>query len=158
LTRQSAATIIFNPTGQVLLIQREDTNTWTFPGGGIDPGESPEQAAVREAKEESGYQVEILRNIGEYHRPQLHDIRHVFLGRIVGGAPYADGTETIQVAWRDSDDLPRSLNRHLRQFIWDALAEADQPFHRKQYFNPWEMFLIWLMFRYRDLRKIVKRL
>jgi ADP-ribose pyrophosphatase YjhB (NUDIX family) len=47
--------------GRVLLTQREDFPVWCLPGGGVDPGESLAQAAVREVREETGLEVELER-------------------------------------------------------------------------------------------------
>ena len=44
---------IFNEKGEVLLQRRGDTNKWGFPGGAIELGETPEMAAIREAKEDT---------------------------------------------------------------------------------------------------------
>ena len=67
-----AQTIIFNhDRSQVLLIKREDFRVWTTPGGHIEAGEPPEQAARREALEETGYEIAIDQYLGEYWRPQL---------------------------------------------------------------------------------------
>ena len=41
--------------------------------------ETPEQAAIRETFEETGYQIEMEKLVGQYYRPQLNDIRTVFL-------------------------------------------------------------------------------
>ena len=57
--------LVVNKECEVLFVRRrkEDLeqahNKWEFPGGKIDFGESPEQTAVREAKEESGYDVKV---------------------------------------------------------------------------------------------------
>ena len=53
---------IFNEQGEVLLQRRVDCNMWGFPGGALELGETPEMAAVREVKEETGYDV-ILESI-----------------------------------------------------------------------------------------------
>ena len=45
--------------GKVLLIKRRDFGVWLLPGGGIDAGESAAEAAVREAQEETGLEVEL---------------------------------------------------------------------------------------------------
>lgn len=50
---QGAGGVLFNPQGQVLLI-RDRQGYWCFPKGHLDPGESPEQAALREVEEETG--------------------------------------------------------------------------------------------------------
>ena len=58
--------IITNEKGEVLFQKRNDPGSpahdkWEFPGGGMEFGETPEQTLVREAKEETGYDVEIIR-------------------------------------------------------------------------------------------------
>ena len=64
--------VITNGTG-ILLQRRADSGEWDLPGGAIDPGESPAQALVREAREETGLVVRPLRVLGV-----LGSIRHVY--------------------------------------------------------------------------------
>ena len=50
---------LFNDEGKVLLQKRGDSGKWGFPGGAIELGETPEETAVRELKEETGLDVEV---------------------------------------------------------------------------------------------------
>lgn len=64
---QSVAGIIFSSDrASVLLIQRRDVPVWVLPGGGIDKGESAEDAIVREILEETGFTVKVDRLVGDY--------------------------------------------------------------------------------------------
>ena len=54
---------------RVLLILRDDFSVWALPGGGVDPGESLVQAAMREVREETGLVVVLSRLVGFYSRP-----------------------------------------------------------------------------------------
>jgi len=54
----AASGAIFNDDGEILLIQRADDGKWTVPGGACEPGESPQETAVREVEEETGLTVE----------------------------------------------------------------------------------------------------
>ena len=60
--------VVLNQKGQVLLIQRNDSKAWSLPGGGVEDGESPDQAVVREIKEETGLDVGVIRLTGIYIR------------------------------------------------------------------------------------------
>lgn len=59
---------IFDDEGRVLLQRRGDSGKWGFPGGAVELGETPEMAAVRELKEETGLDVEVKHLIGVFHR------------------------------------------------------------------------------------------
>lgn len=59
----SAGGIVFNK-GQVLLTKHSQNKHWSFPKGLIDPGQTPEQAALREVREEGGVEAEILDKVG----------------------------------------------------------------------------------------------
>jgi len=90
----SAGGVIFDDKGRVLLLKRADERIWCFPKGHVEPGESLEQAAAREIREECGLVCEIGGKVAEvrysYHWPPEdvnYDKRVVyFLARPVGGS------------------------------------------------------------------------
>ncbi|WUH91480.1 NUDIX domain-containing protein [Streptomyces sp. NBC_00433] len=58
IARQAARVVVTDPAGAVFLFRyenQEDGVYWTPPGGGLEPGESPEQGALRELREETGW-------------------------------------------------------------------------------------------------------
>lgn len=119
LVNVGAAAAVINDHNQVLLQQRADNGKWGLPGGGIDPGEEPAQAAVREVYEETGLQVEATQLLGVFggkdHYVTYADGNQVvyvsitFLCRVVGGTIQPDPDETLAAAWFPLDDLPATL-------------------------------------------------
>ncbi len=70
--RVGCSAIIFNHEGKFLLTRRADNGQWCLPSGGLEPGESVEEAGIREVFEETGLNVRIKRLIGIYsNRDQL---------------------------------------------------------------------------------------
>ncbi|MEV5506287.1 NUDIX hydrolase [Streptomyces orinoci] len=69
----AASTIVVDDTGRVLLQRRSDNGMWALPGGAMHIGESLPECAVRETKEETGMDVEVVGIVGTYTNP-----RHVF--------------------------------------------------------------------------------
>jgi 8-oxo-dGTP pyrophosphatase MutT (NUDIX family) len=70
--RVGCSAIIFNNEGKFLLTRRADNGQWCLPSGGLEPGESVEEACIREIFEETGLNVGIKRLIGVYsNRDQL---------------------------------------------------------------------------------------
>jgi ADP-ribose pyrophosphatase YjhB (NUDIX family) len=98
--------------GRVLLVKERSDGCWTLPGGWADINESAAQAAVREVREESGYEVRAVKLLALYdrnkhdHPPLLwHTYKAFFACEIIGGAP-ADSIETDGVEFFALDDLP----------------------------------------------------
>ncbi len=117
---------IIREDGKIVLTKREDFAVWCLPGGGVDEGESAAQAAIREAREETGLEVELLRLVGIYSKPDWigrgdHDV--VFAARPVGGELVLTD-ETLDVGFFDPDDLPDPLMWWHRQRVIDAVRGA----------------------------------
>lgn len=69
--RVGCAAAIFNSENKLLLTQRADNAQWCLPSGGMDPGESVSETAVREVFEETGLSVEVTALIGIYSSPHM---------------------------------------------------------------------------------------
>ena len=70
--RISATSIVFDDAREkVLLTQRKDNSRWCLPGGGMDSGESAEEACARETFEETGLRVSVIRLVGIYTNPNV---------------------------------------------------------------------------------------
>ena len=111
--------------GKILLTQREDFEVWCLPGGGIEEGESVAEAAMREAKEETGVDVELTSLVGVYPRVggMWNDVHAIlFRAKPVGGELRLQPGETVEVAYFPFDDLPNEILFGHQQRIADAIA------------------------------------
>ncbi|NLF04682.1 MAG: NUDIX domain-containing protein [Actinomycetales bacterium] len=117
--RVAAYAIVHDDEGRVLLshLAPPGGDVWTLPGGGIDPGEDPRDAAVREVLEETGLRVELEELIGVDSivmpaadrapgLPDMHWIRIVYRAHVTGGELCAevDGS-TDGAAWHTPAEL-----------------------------------------------------
>lgn len=108
--------IITLGTGIVLVKRKNPPLAWALPGGFVDYGESLEQAAVREAYEETGLHVQLGRQFHTYSEPdrdpRQHTISTVFLAT-AEGVPVA-GDDAGEVAIFNEESLPRLAFDHSR--------------------------------------------
>ncbi|MFC8009125.1 NUDIX hydrolase [Streptomyces cinereoruber] len=109
-TEQGISTAIIVHDDRVLMIRRREREgklLWAFPGGGIEAGETAEEAAVRETAEEVDLKVEVIRSLGERVHPQTGRHMSYVACEVVGGeARVADEEELAEVAWIRLDEIP----------------------------------------------------
>ncbi|MFF4349499.1 NUDIX hydrolase [Streptomyces sp. NPDC001530] len=114
----AASAVVVDDAGRILLQRRADNDMWALPGGAMNFGESLPDCAVREVKEETGYDVEITGIVGTYTNPRhvfAYDDGEVrqefsicFLARPVAGR-LAVSEESTDVRWfepAEADALP----------------------------------------------------
>jgi 8-oxo-dGTP diphosphatase len=100
-----AGCAVFDDQGRVLLVHRStaDLTQWEMPGGKIEPGEDPSDAAVREIKEELGVDVAITHPLGT----SSFDFRgtpceyHYFRAKLVAGVPAPQEAKHDHCAYTD---------------------------------------------------------
>jgi 8-oxo-dGTP pyrophosphatase MutT (NUDIX family) len=141
---------------QVLMHKREDFRLWGLPGGRIERGETAWEAAVRETQEETGYDVRIVRLVGEYLRPQYQDDLYVFEGSVIGGAAITSGPETVAVAWFDIHHIPPRLAPTSRQCIADTIANHPTVVKRELHFSWWFLIVRNLAISLRNMRNRIR--
>jgi len=124
--------LVLNEAGEVLLVEHTYVSGWFLPGGGVERGETTEQAVIRELEEEAG-----VRTIG---RPRLVGIHanhrvfrgdHVLLYRVDAWEPCAaaDQGEIRAVAWFAPDRLPTDTSPGTRRRIEEALGGTESDLH-----------------------------
>jgi len=109
--------------GLVLIERLNPPPGWALPGGFVEVGESLEQAAVREAKEETCLDVELL---GQFHTysdpnrdPRMHCISTVFVARATGTPRAEDDAKSVAIY--PKDQLPDVLAFDHRKILEDYL-------------------------------------
>jgi len=134
LVLAGAAVLVLDPEGRVLLVRRADDGTWGLPGGYVEPGESCEQAALREVEEETGLTVRglelyrVFSGDGLLHTypsgDQVHNVTVTYVSRGVEGTPRPDGAEVSEARYFAPHEIPREVSPPVRPIMDAFLGEG----------------------------------
>ena len=121
---QVGTAMIITKDNKVLLMKRKGPHgggTWSTPGGHLDFGETPEQGAMREAKEEVGVDVVDIRfraaTNDNFESEGKHYITLWFEGKATGEPTIASEREITEIGWFAWDELPQPLFLPLKNLV-----------------------------------------
>jgi 8-oxo-dGTP pyrophosphatase MutT (NUDIX family) len=113
--RHRVAIFVLDDNDNVLLFHRRKPGEeyYAVPGGGVEPGETPEQAAVRELKEETGLDVTLGEKIGEVEADGNY--QYFYVSKIWSGTPALGGEE-----------LERESPTNVYDLVWMPIEELNE--------------------------------
>jgi 8-oxo-dGTP pyrophosphatase MutT (NUDIX family) len=122
-----AGALVFDADGRLLLHRRDDNGLWSTSGGAVEPGESLEETARRELREETGLEAGRLRLLDVYsgaeffveypNGDQAYVVGALFIADDVRGEASADGQESTEVGYFAFDALPEDLDPNHRRLL-----------------------------------------
>ncbi len=128
---------VFDRDERVLLVRERGDGCWTLPGGWADVGSAPSLNAVREVREESGYEAEVVKLAAVYDRNRhghppfpFHVYKLFFVCRLSGGNP-SHSNETDAVDFFDENSIPQLSQTRVTPaqiaHMFDHLRHPDWP-------------------------------
>jgi 8-oxo-dGTP pyrophosphatase MutT (NUDIX family) len=134
----SVVAIVRDDDGRILMIHKTDNDLWALPGGGHEIGDSIADTVVREVKEETGYDVEVMGISGTYTNPRhvmAYDDGEVrqqfsiaFRAKLIGGDARTSD-ESREVRWVAPEQLVvLDIHPSMRLRIEHALRGSEAPF------------------------------
>ena len=135
---------VFNNNNQILMQLRTDYNQWGFPGGAMELGESFEETAKRELKEETNLEIvdltmlKILSGKDTYREypngDKLYDITAIFVINKYTGKLKVNDNESKEFGWFDINKLPNNITPHTKNYLTkygNILQEGVSLYERK---------------------------
>ena len=133
MPRHVVVALVFILQGDEILLVRQDygQRCWSLPGGTVELGESIDEAAVREVKEETGLDVRLKRVVGLYSKPAEGALAITFQAEVTGGTLRADH-EISECRFFPLAKLPHPIREHLRDRVADFCRGEPSPALRTQ--------------------------
>ena len=132
--------MLVNASGEVFVGQRKDSDVaaWQMPQGGIDPGETPRDAALRELEEETGVSSDLVTVEAETHEWLRYDLPDHLLGKVWKGRYRGQEMKWFLMRFHGQDTHVNIATKHqeFSEWRWLAVNEVPKqivPFKREMY-------------------------
>lgn len=119
------AGVVIKKDDKYLLVQEKQPKAyglWNFPAGRVDVGDNFEQTAIREAKEEMGYDVELIKKLEIFQELAEKEVRHAYTAKIIGGELKYPEDEIMDVQWFTFKEIRKMKDKLRSGWIIGAIS------------------------------------
>ncbi|PYF11868.1 putative (di)nucleoside polyphosphate hydrolase [Rhodobacter viridis] len=145
--RKNVGLVLINAEGLIFAGQRIDNpgNAWQMPQGGIDDGERPKEAALRELEEETGVRADLVEKIAKTEDWLIYDLPEDLIGNIWGGKYRGQKQKWFLFRFLGQDSDVNIATEHPEFSVWRwmepaELVEKIVPFKRAVYEQVFDTF------------------
>lgn len=120
---------VIKKDGKYLLVQEKQPKAyglWNWPAGRVDAGDSIEKTAIKEAKEESGFDVELVRKLDIFQDSADTPPKHAFEAKIIGGELKYPEDEILDAKWFTADEIKSMKDKLRGEWILGAIAMLEK--------------------------------
>lgn len=124
VTTHIVAGAVIKKGGEYLLVQEKQPKAyglWNWPAGKVEIGDSIEETAIKEAKEESGFDVELVRKLDIFQDSVDTPPKHAFEAKIIGGELNYPEDEILDAKWFTADEIKSMRDKLRGEWILGAI-------------------------------------
>ena len=121
------AGVVLVKDGKYLLVQEKQPayyGKWNLPAEKVEAGDSIEETAIKKVREESGFEVELLRKVGIYQETATRPPKHVFLASITGGELAFPEDEILDAKWFSVEEIEGMKDRLRDTYVLDSILNV----------------------------------
>jgi 8-oxo-dGTP diphosphatase len=117
--------VVLKRDGKYLLVQEKWEKVrglWNFPAGMVEKGDTIEGNAIKEAREEAGFKVELIRKIDIFQESASDSVKHAFEAKIIGGELRFPEDEIMDAKWFTFEEIVSMKDKLRSRWILDAVS------------------------------------
>ena len=121
------AGVVLEKNGKFLLVQEakpEVRGLWNVPAGRVENGFTIKETAIKEAKEESGFDVELLEEIAVLHKDGDEAVKHIFRAKIIGGEINFPEGEILDARWFSLQEIESMKDQLRREWVLEVIRKV----------------------------------
>jgi len=136
-----ASGVVIKRDNKYLLVQENKVKVrglWNLPAGKVEKGLTFAENAKKEAKEETGYDVKIIKEIGIFHKDGEGTVKHVFEAQIDGGDLKLPKEEILDAKWFTLDEIRKMKDELRNPWVLEAIELLENHKNAEKYLNSWK--------------------
>ncbi len=122
------AGVVIKKNNKFLLIQEKQPKAyglWNWPAGRVEQGDTIEQTAIKEAKEECGYDVKLIKKLGIFQDTTNTPPKHAFEATISGGELKIPEDEIMDAKWFTKDEIYQMKDKLRSEWVIGAIEKME---------------------------------